>query len=89
MAYKLPDGFPDKLSDEDLAQAVEDLRTALLERYSDDVGTWLPELQLALITTALTEQSRRQLRTGSLIALASLVVAGAALLVAIITLLVA
>lgn len=87
--YSLPADFPNKLSGKELDAAVTDIVTALRKRYSDEVGAWLPELQLALVTVALAEQSRLQLLRGSRIAIGSLLVAAVALAVAITTLIVA
>lgn len=85
MPYRLPTEFPNQLSGKELDAAVTNIVTNLRERYGDDVGTWLPELQLALVTVAVSEQSRRQLVSSSRIAISSLLVAAAALAVAIIT----
>jgi len=90
MPYRLPSDFPQKLSDAELHATVTDIVTALRERYGgENVERWLPELQLALVTVAISEQSRRQLVAGSRIAVGSLLVAAAALVVAIIALIVA
>ena len=69
MPYSLPDGFPDTLSDDELENAVASLVTSLRGRYGYSVGLWLPELQLALVTVAISDQARRQLVSGSRIAL--------------------
>jgi hypothetical protein len=85
MPYQLPDGFPHALSDDDLAGAVVDLNDSLRQRYGNQVGGWLPELQLALISAALSEQSRREVATSNRAskrtARISLAVAAAALFV--------
>lgn len=82
MPYNLPEGFPNNLSDDELEKVVESLVAALREQYGDNVGGWLPELQLALMTVAISDQGRRQLVSGSRVAVLSLVVAAAALIVA-------
>jgi hypothetical protein len=85
--YELPGGFPSSLSDEELAGVVSQVVGNIQERFGRDVSPWLPELQLALLSVAISDQSRRQLVAGSRIALASLGVAGLALVVTIISLL--
>jgi len=80
--YQLPEGFPDELSDAELLQATRGLIGAMRARYGAGVGEWLPELQLALLTLATTDRSRRQLVTAGRIAWLSLVVSLAAVLVA-------
>lgn len=84
MPYLLPDGFPSDLTNADLDAVVGDLVDSLRARFGDEVGAWLPELQLALLTVAIGDQSRRQLIAGSRVALLSLLVAGTALIVAVI-----
>jgi hypothetical protein len=84
--YRLPEGFPHELSDDDLVESVESLMVALRDTYGDGVGKWLPELQIGLLTMALSEQSHRQLAGGSRLAFVSLLVGGLALAVAVITL---
>ena len=82
--YQLPDGFPHKLTDDELDEALDSLLVAVRTRYGDAVGGWLPELQLALVTAALNEHTRRELDRGSRIAFASLLVGGLALVVAVV-----
>jgi hypothetical protein len=87
--YRLPDGFPNHLSEKELDNVLTQMSIALRQNYGDAVGKWLPELQLAILNTALSELARRELATSGKIAYRSLIVAGLALLVAIITLIVA
>jgi hypothetical protein len=85
-SYQLPEGFPYELSADELDDAVERIADSIRERYGGvPVADWLPELQIALVTLAISDQSRRQLVSGSRVAIASLFVAGAALAVAILT----
>lgn len=88
MPYELPDSFPHGLSDRELGDSLTSILAAVRTRYGNEVGAWLPELQLALVTVAISDQSRRQLVTGSRIAIGSLLVAAIALVVAIVTLVV-
>jgi hypothetical protein len=83
VAYVLPEGFPNRLSDEELDTAVAELTAAATKITRTRV---LPELQLALVTAALSEQSRRELASSSRIARVSLAVAALALAVAVIAL---
>lgn len=85
----MPQGFPSELSDDELKDAVRDLvNDGLRDRYGDNVGSWLPELQLALLSVAVSDQARRELVGSSRIAIGSLIVAAIALAVALISLLV-
>jgi hypothetical protein len=88
MPYYLPDGFPHNLSDKEAEKALTSLVDVLQERYGDEVGGWLPELQLALVAVSLSDQSRRQLIKGGRIAFASLLVALAAVVVAVVAVIV-
>ena len=86
--YELPENFPTALSDEELSAALTSLSGVLRQRYGNRVDEWLPELQLALLQVALSEQAHRELARSSRVAFISLAVGGAALIVAIVTLLV-
>ena len=79
-------GFPSNLPDDKLDGIVEGLVAAMRGRFGARVDTWLPELQLALLTVAISEQSRRQLARASRVATIGLLIAGAALFVALVTL---
>jgi hypothetical protein len=87
-AYELGEGFPSKLSDDELLAKGEEIVTAFRGIYGNRADTWLPELQLALLTVVISEQSRRQLARASLVALIGLLIAGLALSVAAVTLVV-
>jgi hypothetical protein len=84
--YDLPEGFPHDLTDDELDDSVAAVMEAVQFRFGKNVQSWLPELQLALVTMALSEQSRRQLADGSRIARISLLVGGMATVVAVIAL---
>lgn len=83
-SYTLPEGFPHQLSDDEAEDALTSIVAVYRERYGDNVGLWLPELQLALMTVAISDQSRRQLVQGGRLAAVSLGVAVIALIVALV-----
>lgn len=82
----VPDGFPARMSDDDLANTVDEWISGYSRLYGD-VGQQLPELKLALIGAALQEQSRRESAGLRSSAKTSLRVALIALLVAVLSLL--
>jgi hypothetical protein len=89
MPYQLPEGFPRKLSDKQAQAAADAIMAEYRRIYGDKVEKWLPELKLALVSLVLSDLSRRQLVRGGWIALASLLVGCTAMVVAVVTLIVA
>ncbi len=87
-SYDLPEGFPHHLTDQESRAALDQIMGVIRSRYGSDIGPWLPELQLALLSVGLTDQARRQLVKGGRIAAWSLAAAVAVLVVAVIAVLV-
>ncbi|HEX2432772.1 MAG TPA: hypothetical protein VHI55_02375, partial [Gaiellaceae bacterium] len=58
--YRLPDEFPDRLSDEQVGEVIHAVAVAIRTRTDPDLSKWLPELKIAVLQAALLEQSRRQ-----------------------------
>lgn len=85
----VPDDYPHGLSDDGLAQAIEEMVAGSLVRFGLDFEKLLPELQLALIQAGLQEQSRREFVAMTTSANTTLLVAKASLAAAVITLAVA
>jgi hypothetical protein len=87
---ELPAGFPSKLSDDDLAAAIDEWIAEYREIWPTSK---LPELSLAFVNSGLQEQSRREVAASAQSAAraAQFVVgiAGLTLLVAVVTLIVA
>jgi len=82
---RIPEGFPARLTDDELVQAIEEWSEEYRTRYEKST---LPELIVAFINTASQEQLRREARAANRMATLSLVVAGLALTVSIVSLLV-
>lgn len=59
VSWLLTDDFPHRLSDDELAEAVNGIAGSISARYGNSPASWLPELQIALLQAALQEQSRR------------------------------
>ncbi len=89
MAYRLPEGFPNRLSDKEAEEAAEAIMGEYRHLYGDKVGDWLPELKLALVALVMADLSRRQLVRGGRLAFVSLLVGIGAMVVAVISLFVA
>ena len=83
---EIPKGFPSRLTDEALADAIEHWSEEYRTRYEKST---LPELILAFINTASQEQLRREARAANRVTKLSLAVAGVALAVSILSLVVA
>jgi hypothetical protein len=86
---ELLEGFPSKLSDDDLAAVIDEW---IAEYRSIWPTSKLPELSLAFVTSGLQEQSRRELaasaRSAARAAQWVVGIAGLTLLVAVLTLVV-
>jgi hypothetical protein len=82
---RIPEGFPARLTDDELTEAIEEWSSEYRTRY--DTST-LPELIVAFINTASQEQLRREARAANRVAKLSLVIAGLAFTVSIVSLVV-
>ena len=83
---EVPEGFPSHLSDDELVAVIEEWSAEYRTRYPTSK---LPELIVAFINTASQEQLRREARSTTKLAKLSLFVAGAALFVSTLSLVVA
>lgn len=88
MPLPLQQGYPSKLSDDELEAFIPAVVDVLREQIPDgDVSRALPELGLALAIIGINDQARRQLVSGSRIAFGSLLLAAAAVVVSLVALL--
>lgn len=87
---EVPDGFPSRLTDEQLAESIEEWTAEYKHRWPEST---LPQLVIAFINTASQEQLRRQMAAATdaadRAATQALSVARVALLVSVLSLIIA